>query len=179
MKEAKTKSVNMNFSALYSYIFNTNYRSAPGIMGLLISVAAIVMLVVGWDKLYIGRKVMIILIVLFILVANPLMLALKTLQQLKLSPSYKKPLDYMFTDEGITVSQGELSQPIKWSDVCRIMMTSKMIAVYTSRINAFVIPLSELGEERGKIIASIVQFTMDYRPILSRNLKGYRSGKGI
>ena len=96
-----------------------------------------------------------------------------------LCPSYKKPLDYTFHNEGITISQGELSQSIEWSNIYRLMMTKKMIAIYTNRINAFVIPLSELGEDRGKIISSLVQFTVDYKPILSGNLKGYKSGKGI
>ena len=62
MTEAKSKSVTMNFSALYSYILNTNYRSVPGIMGLALSAGAIVLLIVGWDKLYIGRKIMIIIV---------------------------------------------------------------------------------------------------------------------
>ncbi|MDD6401095.1 MAG: YcxB family protein [Lachnospiraceae bacterium] len=179
MTEAKSKSVTMNFSALYSYILNTNYRSVPGIMGLALSAGAIVLLIVGWDKLYIGRKIMIIIVALIFTVINPLMLALKTLQQLKLSPSYKKPLDYTFHNEGITISQGEISQSIEWSNIYRLMMTKKMLAIYTNRINAFVIPLSELGEDRGKIISSLVQFTVDYKPILSGNLKGYKSGKGI
>ena len=85
---------------------------------------------------------MIIIVALIFTVINPLMLALKTLQQLKLSPSYKKPLDYTFHNEGITISQGELSQSIEWSNIYRLMMTKKMLAIYTNRINAFVIPFA-------------------------------------
>ena len=58
-------------------------------------------------------------------------------------------------------------------------MTGKILAVYTSRLHAFVIPLSDLGAERGKIIASAVQFTAGNRIRLSRNLVRYRSGKGL
>ena len=36
MTEAKTKSVNMTFPALFSYVLNTNYRSMSGILGLVL-----------------------------------------------------------------------------------------------------------------------------------------------
>ena len=49
MTEAKTKSVNMTFPALFSYVLNTNYRSMSGILGLVLSFGAIVMLVIGWN----------------------------------------------------------------------------------------------------------------------------------
>ena len=42
MTEAKTKSVNMTFPALFSYVMNTNYRSMSGILGLVLSFGAIV-----------------------------------------------------------------------------------------------------------------------------------------
>ena len=52
MTEAKTKSVNMTFPALFSYVMNTNYRSMSGILGLVLSFGAIVMLVIGWNNFW-------------------------------------------------------------------------------------------------------------------------------
>jgi len=179
MTAAHTKSVKMNFSALYSYVINTNYRSFPGVVSLVFSLFAAVVLVLRWDIMASNYKALFIIAALLFTVINPLALAFKTFKQLKLSPSYKKPLDYTFTDKGITVAQGEASQDIEWKHICRIMMTEKMLAIYTGRLNAFVIPLKELGEDRGKIIASVVQFTAEYKPQLSKSLKRYQSGKGI
>ncbi len=179
MTAAKTKTVKMNFKALYSYVINTNYRSAAGIFGLGISILCLVLFAIFYSKIGRGYKIMLLLVGLTFTVINPLMLAWQTFKQLKLSPSYRHPLDFTFTDEGITVSQGEVSQDITWDKVCRIMKTNQMLAIYTSRMNAFVIPLSQLGEDRGKIISSVVQFTMQYKPRLSNNLKEYQSGKGI
>lgn len=179
MKAATKKSVKMNFSALYSYVINTNYRSFSGIMGLAISGIALILLIIFWDKLSRNYRLACLFLGLIFTVINPLVLAWQTFKQLKLSPSYKKPLDYTFTDEGITVEQGELNQQIGWDNICRIMMTSKMIAIYTSRVHAFVIPLSELGDERGKIISSVVSFTTPNNPRVSKNLKSYVSGKGL
>lgn len=179
MKVANTKSVKMTFKALYSYVINTNYRSYAGVIGLVISFGALVILIMNWSGFGTAQRVMLIIIGLVFTVLNPLSLAFKTYQQLKLSPSHKIPLDYTFSDEGITVAQGEVTQLIKWNMICRIMMTKHMVAVYTSRIHAFVIPLSELGEDKGRILTAMVSFTANNEPRLSKNLKVYTSGKGM
>ncbi len=178
MNSSNKKTVKMSFKPLYSYVMCTNYRNFSGILSLIISVAAFVIFLLFQDKLSNGYKVLLIAVALLFTVINPLMLAFKTFKQLKLSPSYRKPLDYTFDDEGILVEQGELSQRIEWKHICRLLKSNKMIAVYTSRIHAFVIPLAELGEDKGKIITMMVQYTADNNPVLSSNLREYRSGKG-
>lgn len=179
MEKSNKKTVNMTFKALYSFILNANIRNLAGILGLLMSISAIVLLVFKWDSMDSPKRVAYILIGLMFTVINPLLLAFKTFRQLKLSPSYKAPIEYNFTDEGITVSLGEQSMDIKWENICRIMKTNAMIAIFTSRVHAFVIPLSELGEDREKLISRMVSFTAQYRPQLSGSLKRYQSGKGL
>lgn len=179
MKEANTKSVKMTFKALYSYVLNTNYRSYAGVIGLVLSFGALILLIANWSGFGTGQRAMLIIIALVFTVINPLSLAFKTYQQLKLSPSHKVPLDYTFSSEGITVSQGEVEQLLTWDMICRIMLTKHMVAIYTSRIHAFVIPLTELGEDKGRILTAMVSFTANYEPKLSRNLKVYTSGKGL
>ena len=109
MTEAKTKSVNMTFPALFSYVMNTNYRSMSGILGLVLSFGAIVMLVIGWNTTSGRQKAIFIIVALMFTVINPLSLAFKTFKQLKTSPSYKQPLVYTFGDNGIGVSQTVLN----------------------------------------------------------------------
>ena len=94
MTEAKTKSVNMTFPALFCYVMNTNYRSMSGILGLVLSFGAIVMLVIGWNTTSGRQKAIFIIVALMFTVINPLSLAFKTFKQLKTSPSYKQPLVY-------------------------------------------------------------------------------------
>ena len=107
MTEAKTKSVNMTFPALYSYVINTNYRSMSGIMGLVLSGIAIALIIITWGKASSRQMAVFVLVALMFTVINPLSLAFKTYKQLKTSPSYKQPLVYTFSDDGIGVSQGK------------------------------------------------------------------------
>ena len=106
MTEAKTKSVNMTFPALFSYVMNTNYRSMRGILGLVLSFGAIVMLVIGWNTTSGRQKAIFIIVALMFTVINPLSLAFKTFKQLKTSPSYKQPLVYTFVAGRRTYGSG-------------------------------------------------------------------------
>jgi len=139
----------------------------------------IVMLVIGWNTTSGRQKAIFIIVALMFTVINPLSLAFKTFKQLKTSPSYKQPLVYTFGDDGIGVSQGEEHMELEWKGVYRLLMTKYMLAVYTNRMHAFVIPLDQLGDDKGKILASVVNFTAGYKPRVSRSLKRYQSGKGI
>ncbi len=179
MKQANTKSVRMTYKALVSYILNTNYRSASGVMGLVISVGSLAALIATWDKSNVQNKLVLLAVGLLFTVINPIVLSFKAFRQLKLSPSYKKPIDYTFFDEGVGIRQGEQEITLTWDMIVRLMLTKSMLAIYTSRVHAFVIPVSELGEDSAKIITSVVQFTENYGPRLSGNLKAYRTGKGI
>lgn len=129
---SKDKSVNMTFPALFSYVMNTNYRSMSGILGLVLSFGAIVMLVIGWNTTSGRQKAIFIIVALMFTVINPLSLAFKTFKQLKTSPSYKQPLVYTFGDDGIGVSQGEEHMDLEWKGVYRLLMTKYMLAVYTT-----------------------------------------------
>lgn len=178
MSKTKKKTVSMSFEALLSYIINTNYRCFSGVSGLFISVVSLILLLLGFNSLSRSGKILLLLVGLTFTVINPIVLTFKAFKQYKLSPSYRKPLSYTFTNDGIEVSLGEQSQLVKWDMICRLMMTKSMIAIYTSRLHAFVIPLKELGDDKGNIVTSVVQFTAEYKPQLSKNLKEYKSGKG-
>ncbi len=176
MKEAKTKSIKMTYRALLSYVLNTNYRSVAGIFSLTLSLVSIVVLILFFGQISTRSKMILLFVGLLFTVINPLLLAFRTFKQFKLSPSYKKPLSYTFGDEGIKIEQGEQTVDLTWNMIIRLLMTDYMIAIYTNRVHAFVIPLEELGKDRGKILASLVQFTAQYGPQISRSLKPYLAG---
>lgn len=179
MVESKTKQVKMEFAPLYNYVMNTNYRNFAGVVSLGLSFVAAGVLVVKGSELSNAHRLAFAIIALLFTVINPLMLAFRTYKQLKLSESYKKPIQYTFRDSGITLKQGDLEQELEWKHICRILLTNKILAIYTSRIHACVIPLSQLGDDKGKILAAVVQFTAEYKPQISRSLKEYQSGKGL
>lgn len=179
MTDKQTKSVSMTFKALYSYILDSYYKKISGIISAIFSIASIVVLILGWGQMAVNQRILFIILGSLFTIVNPIMLAFKAFQQLKLSPSFKKPIVYTFGTDGITVTQEDASQEVKWEQICKISLSKNVLALYTGVIYAFIIPVSELGDAKGKILSVVVQYTANHSPKITNNLKGYLSGKGL
>ena len=133
---------------LYDYMLRHAYHSAQGLLGSCVGVLAIFMFLSNHQVLYL---IMGIVILLYL----PWTLYLKSGQQAANNPAFKEPLHYVLDEEGISVSQGEVTQMQKWENMHRAVSTSKSIIVYTSRVNACIFPRRELGDSQTEVIRFI------------------------
>ncbi len=85
----------------------------------------------------------------------PWNLFLKSRQQAVNNPAFKQPLHYVLDDEGITVSQGEVSQSQSWENMYKAISTNKSIIVYTSPVNATIFPRRAMGQDAVRYIEMI------------------------
>lgn len=133
---------------LYDYMMRHTYNSPAGLLG---SVVGALMVVVGLAKMY----VLFIVLGAVLLLYLPYTLFIKSKRQ-SLNPVFQKPLHYRVDEDGITVSQGEVSETQKWENIYKAISTSKSIIVYTSKVNAWIFPKRELGDETMGLIQMIV-----------------------
>ncbi len=133
---------------LYDYMLRHSYHSAQGLLGACIGALAILMFLSNHQVIY---CIMGVIILLYL----PWTLFIKSKQQALNNPAFKQPLHYVLNEEGISVSQGEVTECQKWEDMHRAVSTAKSIIVYTSRVNACIFPRRELGEEEAQVIAYI------------------------
>ena len=133
---------------LYDYMMRHTYNSPAGLLG---SVVGALMVVVGLAKMY----VLFIVLGAVLLLYLPYTLFIKSKRQ-SLNPVFQKPLHYRVDEDGITVSQGEVSETQKWENIYKAVSTSKSIIVYTSKVNAWIFPKRELGDETMGLIQMIV-----------------------
>jgi len=177
MVQEKKFQVNMTKEALTSFMVTSYYSRLGGWFSIILGLAGVGMAVreiFFREHTDIPSLAVYVIIALICLVANPITLLSKAKRQLENSDSYKKPIEYTLYPEYLEVCQGEEHLEVGWELIYKIKMTGKMVAVYTSRINAFVWPLSELGAEKSSILSRVVQYTQEFHPILSGNLKEYR-----
>lgn len=140
--------IQMTAGDLYDYMLHHTYSSASGLIG---SVAGALMIVAGSA----GAGILCMAAGLIVLLYLPITLFLKSKQQFIMNPSFKKPLHFKMTEEGIEVSQGEEIQSQKWEDMHKAVSTMRSIIVYTSPVNASVFPKRELGEKLSGVIEMI------------------------
>lgn len=140
--------VKMNASVLYDYMMHHTYSGFLGVFGSAIGALFIVLFAV-YGNVYCG--IMGIVVLLY----NPCSLFWRSHKQAKLNPAFKEPLHYVVDEEGVTVSQNDVSQCVRWEDMFKATSSNRSIFLYTSRVNAWVFPKSVLGERKNHLIEII------------------------
>ena len=126
------------------------YQTYSGFSGLSSIVFAIIMFgltVYTYGDVPIINTVMYIGIGILLLVYIPITLWLRAKQTLKASPVLSSTLHYAVDGDGFTVTQGEASGVLAWKQIYKMVATKHLVLVYSSRINAYVIPKKQLGEQ--------------------------------
>lgn len=84
---------------------------------------------------------------LFLLLYMPFTLWLRAGKSLKASPVLSSVLHYHVDEDGFTVTQGEASGILAWKQIYKMVATKHNVLVYSNRMNAYVIPRAQLGED--------------------------------
>lgn len=140
--------VKMEAGILYDYMLHHAFNSVSGLIG---AVIGALFLIVAYGN----RQPVFLIAGVIILAYQPWSLFLKSRQQMLKTPAFKKPLHYKLTEEGIEVSQDDMTERQMWEDMYKAVSTTNSIIVYTSRVNAFIFPKKDLGENKYKAIEII------------------------
>ncbi|MBR1567766.1 MAG: YcxB family protein [Lachnospiraceae bacterium] len=150
--------VNMRVKYMYSFLFQHVHRSVQGLIGVGISAAALVMFFASIGKNVDGTRMFIMLVIgLLFTVINPILLLFRAAKQVALSPVYKQPLTYVFSEQGMTVKQGEQSQFMEWSKLVMVRKTASVLILYTNRNSGSILAYHELGEKKDEVIRMIAE----------------------
>ncbi len=135
---------------LYDYNLKYTYGKIVNILAEIIGFVAVVYGIYGGNY---PLAVIGVLVVVYL----PVTLWIRSAQVAALSPAFKSPLHYKLDDEGLTVSQGENEETIKWEDCVKAVSTSRSVLVFTSRTGATIFPRNQLGDKIPLIIQCISQ----------------------
>ena len=147
MEQEVTIQVKVTVMDMYSFLMHHSYRGIQGILNLFISGGAIVLLLCGVGK---GNTLVMTALVLaaaLFTVINPINLLLKSIKQVVLLPTFRKPLSYTFGEEGILVRQEEAEMLTGWNEVVRVVENRRSILVYMSAVRAYILPKKQYAEQ--------------------------------
>lgn len=140
--------VKMTPMAMYDYLLHHTYSGMSGIIGTVVGVFLIMAFIKTQYFIYLIAGVVIILYL-------PVTLFTRANKQVQMTPAFKKPLHYKFTDEGISVSQDDAEEKQAWDTCVKAVSTRSNIILYTSRTTASIFPKKDLGEKKDALIAMI------------------------
>lgn len=156
----KEVEIKMSTKIIYDYLIYNTYTSLQGIIGVFIGLLMIIGFLCDMGIIYLILGIVIILYL-------PWNLYLKAGLQMQRNETFKKPLKFIFTDEGISVAQDGMQEMQKWEDMHKAVSTMNSIIVYTSKYNATILPKKQLGADKLNII-EIISTHMDPKKVKIR-----------
>ena len=140
--------VKITAADLFDYMLSHTYSGFSGLFGSIVGALFIIMYFsVGYFSYLIAGAVILLYI--------PCSLFLRAHKQVALNEAFKKPLHYVLTDEGVTVSQGENEMFQGWDVVYKAKSTNRSLLIYTSKVNAWIFPKRDLGKDKEAVIQLI------------------------
>ena len=145
-------SIQLETKDMYSFLMLHNYRSIPGIIGVCISIAALVYLIVNFNVSDWTMKFVLIVLAALFTVVNPIMLYNKAKGQVKNNKTLLKPIIYEFTDTYLKLSQGEEAAEIPWDQIMRAKKMRGNLVIYITNVRAYVLPINQMGDQYAPIV---------------------------
>ncbi|HEX3076121.1 MAG TPA: YcxB family protein [Lachnospiraceae bacterium] len=151
-------SILLKVSDMYEFLLRHAYTSLAGLIGVGISLLALVLFFVGLkDGSDVYQNILLLVIASLFLIINPLQLRLKAKQQVLLNPMFTKPIYYLFTKEHINVRQNDEQLELAWKDVYKVVETKNLFILYFSRVTGYIIPKEQISDVKRDFIHLIVE----------------------
>lgn len=144
MNEIKA-TITVNAKDLFSFMLQHTYRCVGGVLSLMFSIGAFILLLNCFTEVDTAYKIILIISSLLFTVINPLMLLRRAQKQVKRNPGFSTPIEYTFTQKGFTMQQGEEKATAEWKDLWKVRDGKKYLYLYGNTVRANIIPKSQLG----------------------------------
>ena len=139
--------IKLDAKDLFRFNMQQAYRGMQGILSIFLPILVFVYAVTSFGEVSIGSTLLYVGLGIVFLVYVPISLWLRVNKTVKdENNALSKTLHYEFEEEVIRVSVEEESVEFKWENIYQMKTSGPLLLVYTNRINAYVLPLSQVGE---------------------------------
>ena len=132
---------------MYRFNMYQTYTGFHGWFSIIVSIIIFIVAGLTYGGLDITYTVLYIAFGIIFLLYMPVTLWLRSKSALAASEVLRGTLHYLVDENGFTVSQGEESANLPWDQIYKMVATKSNVLVYSTRINAYIIPREQLGEQ--------------------------------
>ena len=151
MRDSYSYDIKLTLLVMFVFLMKHEYSSFSGMFGLGVSVLAFVGLLLGWAGENSNLLFVYVLIALMFTVLNPLRLFTSAMQQLSKNPTFQTPIRYTLDNDGVHLSQGELSNDNKWEELSKLAKGRSIMVLYVSKKVGYILPKSALGADYDEV----------------------------
>lgn len=147
-KEMKvTLDIKLDAKDLFKFNMMQAYRGMQGSLSIILPILIFAYAVTSYGTVSIGSTLVYIGLGIMFLVYVPVSLWLRVNKTVKdENNALSKSIHYEFEEETIRVSVGEESVEFKWENIFQMKTSGNLLLLYTNRINAYIFPLAQVGD---------------------------------
>lgn len=140
--------IKLDAKDLFQFNMQQAYRGMQGILSIILPILVFAYAVTSFGEVSIGSTLVYVGLGVVFLVYVPISLWLRVNKTVKdENNALSKQLHYEFEEEVIRVSVGEESVEFQWENIFQMKTSGPLLLVYTNRINAYVLPLTQVGDK--------------------------------
>lgn len=139
--------ITLDVKDMYRFNLYQTYSGFQGILSIVTAIAVWVLAAVTRGEVEPMYTALYACFGVVFLLYLPGTLYLRSKAALAKSGVLSRPLHYRVDKDGFTVSQAEESANLPWKQIYKMVATKNNVLVYSSRINAYVIPRKQLGAQ--------------------------------
>ncbi|MFA9377702.1 MAG: YcxB family protein [Lachnotalea sp.] len=151
MEEIKVE-VKINAGDMYNFFMYHTYTRASGILSAFFGVAMFGLMAYTYGQVAASQSIIYMLFAIFFLVFNPINFYARAQKQVRTIPTFKEPIFYTLSNEGITTEQNNESATIKWSEVRKVVSSGRSIIIYVSKVRANILPKKAIGDNYNALL---------------------------
>lgn len=139
--------IKLSVTDLYYFMMHHYYTKISGIFGIVLSLAAAVILCVRFSSLDGTGKMLLIIIALLFTVINPIMLWTKAAGQITANKSLGGELTYILDTRHLTIQLGEEKADVPWEQVTKVKDNGRELVVYVTAARGYIWPKRQIREQ--------------------------------
>lgn len=136
--------IDLSVKDLYRFSIYHNYTTFQGVLSIFIAIAAFVAAVITRDQVDMTYTILYVVFGIVFIFYMPVTLWMSAKRQMAMSEQLKHTLHYRIDAEGVTVMQNEEQATLPWKQVYQIKVTKSNVLIYSTRINAYIMPKEQL-----------------------------------
>lgn len=132
---------------LFGFNIYQIYRGSQGILSILIAIVIFIMAGITFSK---GQPMYGLLYIvggIFVIVYIPVNLKMRVKRTMSTNEVLSGTLHYEVSENVIRVTQGEETGELPWNRIYKLVANDKRILIYSNRINAYIIPREQIGDQ--------------------------------
>lgn len=132
---------------LFRFNMYQTYTGLQGWISIILGILAFVMAGITFGHAETMYTILYIGVGILFLVYVPGSLWMRANATIKTNTVLAGTLHYEVSEECIRVTQGEESGELPWDAVYKIVSNDKQVLIYSNRVNAYIIPRPQIGEQ--------------------------------